>query len=175
VIVVHVRGFDTVNAQYAGMGKRLLLAVVRGVTDAAIEFWSTAKQHAPVFRGLLRESLLFNVSVSERGVIGKVGSGLVYASVLESGHGPAGSTQWFPNLDEIRVWARRKLGTDRWTGKGGKTGDLAYLVARAMSRTPRTARVQPYMAPAFANGKARLTLHISDRLAAFVRAEGGTA
>jgi hypothetical protein len=64
--------------------------------------------------------------------VGEVGSGLVYAPIIEEGR----TQGWFPPPEALREWARSKLGNER----------LAFVVARAISR--RGFKAQPYLGPA---------------------------
>ncbi|MHB1855391.1 MAG: HK97 gp10 family phage protein [Acidimicrobiales bacterium] len=112
--------------------QRLRGAVVQAFQDVAIQIQSLAKMNAPVFRGLLRVSIVQHVADEGSRIVGEVGSGLVYAPVIEEGRDQG----WFPPPDALREWARKKLGDER----------LAFMVARAISR--RGFKAQPYLGPA---------------------------
>lgn len=168
MIRVTIRGAKETEDLFRRLPGRLTLALVKGITDLAIAFWSKAKVNAPVFRGLLRESLLYNVQVEKGRIVGRVGSALAYAPVVEFGRGQG----WFPNVTELRTWARRKLGTDRvWVE--GKQWNLAYIIGRAIAT--RGFDAQPYMTPAFAEVAPRARAILETRISEMIRAEGGGA
>jgi hypothetical protein len=139
--------------------QRLKAAIVTAMRESAILIQSLAKLNSPVFRGLLRVSIAQNVAEDGARIVGEVGSGLPYASVIEEGR----SSGWFPPPSELKAWARRKLGDER----------LAFVVARAIKR--RGFRAQPYLRPALLAATPRVQLIFQNRVAEALRAEGGTA
>lgn len=149
-----------VTKTLARLPERLRGAVVRAMRESAVLIQSYAKLYAPVFRGLLRVSIAQNVAEEGNRIVGEVGSGLVYASVVEEGR----SSGWFPPPNgDLRTWARRKLGDAR----------LAFVVARAIKR--RGYRAQPYLRPALLAATPRVQLIFQNRIVEALRAEGGTA
>lgn len=138
--------------------QRLGLALVRAMRDSAILIQSLAKANAPVFRGLLRASILHSVEVEGNKIVGRIGSALAYAPVVEFGR----PTGWFPNVGELRTWARRKLGDAR----------LAFVVGRAIQR--RGFKAKPYLLPALESSGPRVQMIFDARIQEAIRAEGGS-
>ena len=124
--------------------QRLRNAIVRAMRESAGLVQSYAKLYAPVFRGLLRVSIAQNVTEEGNRITGEVGSGLVYASVLEEGRNP---------------W--RKLGDER----------LAFVVARAIKR--RGFRAQPYLKPALLGATPRIQTIFQSRILEALQQAGG--
>lgn len=139
--------------------ERLRIALLRAMRESAILIQSLAKVNAPVFRGLLRVSILQGITEERGKLVGHVGSALAYAPVLESGR----TTGWFPPVSELKTWARRKLGDEK----------LAFVVGRAIKR--RGFKAQPYLLPALEAGKARVQSIFENRLREAIQAEGGKA
>jgi hypothetical protein len=125
--------------------------------DSAILIQSLAKSKAPVFRGFLRLSIVQSLKEEGTRIVGEVGSGLPYASVVEFGK----SAGWFPNLTDLKAWARRKLGDER----------LAFVVGRAIQK--RGFRAQPYLAPALEEAQPRVQLLFAARITQAIGEMGG--
>jgi hypothetical protein len=144
--------------------QRLRAALLQAMKEAAILIQSLAKLNAPVFRGMLRVSIAQNVAEDGSRIVGEVGSGLPYASVLEDGRNPWPGRQppSGPGSD-LRTWARRKLGDER----------LAYVVARAIKR--RGFNAQPYLRPALLGATPRVQAIFQARILEALQQEGGTA
>ena len=139
--------------------QRLRGALVQAMREAAVLIQSLAKLNAPVFRGMLRVSIAQNVAEDGARIVGEVGSGLPYASVIEEGR----SSGWFPPPSALKAWARRKLGDER----------LAFVVARAIKR--RGFHAQPYLRPALLAATPRVQAIFQTRILEALRQEGGTA
>ena len=139
--------------------QRLRAAVISAMRESAILIQSLAKLNAPVFRGLLRVSIAQNVAEDGARIVGEVGSGLPYASVIEEGR----SAGWFPPPSALKAWARRKLGDER----------LAFVVARAIKR--RGFHARPYLRPALLAATPRVQAIFQARILDALRQEGGTA
>jgi hypothetical protein len=159
MIRVSITGQDESKKFFEQVPKRLGLALLKAMQDSAILIQSLAKSKAPVFRGLLRVSIVQSLKEEGQRVVGEVGSALPYASVIEFGK----SAGWFPNLSDLKVWARRKLGHER----------LAFVVGRAIQR--RGFRAQPYLAPAFEEAQPRIQLLFAARITQVVGEMGGSA
>ncbi|HAM34558.1 MAG TPA: hypothetical protein DEB40_03395 [Elusimicrobia bacterium] len=142
---------------FKSLPDRLLLALLQAMREVAIDIQSRAKVNAPVFRGLLRVSILQSVSVDDRRIVGRVGSALTYAPVIEYGR----ASGWFPPVNELRIWARRKLGDER----------AGFLVARAIKR--RGFKAQPYLLPALEAARPRVQLIFDARIKQAIQALGG--
>ncbi len=142
--------------------QRLRAALVLAMREAAVLIQSLAKLNAPVFRGMLRVSIAQNVAENGAGIVGEVGSGLPYASVVEEGRNSwSGSQPPSGPGSDLRTWARRKLGDER----------LAYVVARAIKRRGYTA--QPYLRPALLGATPRVQLIFQSRILEALQREGG--
>lgn len=139
--------------------QRLRAAVVSAMRESAVLIQSLAKLNAPVFRGLLRVSIAQNVAEDGDRIVGEVGSGLPYASVIEEGR----SSGWFPPPSALKAWARRKLGDER----------LAFVVARAIKR--RGFHARPYLRPALLAATPRVQAIFQARILDVLRQEGGSA
>lgn len=149
-----------VSKVFARLPQRLRGAIVKAMRESAIHIQSLAKLYAPVFRGLLRVSIAQNVAEEGERIIGEVGSGLVYASVIEEGR----TAGWFPPPSgDLKAWARRKLGDER----------LAFVVARAIKR--RGFRAQPYLRPALLAATPRVQSIFQTRILEALQEEGGAA
>lgn len=157
MIRITFRGSNETVKRLGDLPQRLRVALLRSMRDSVVAIQSLAKEKAPVFRGLLRVSIVQNVAEREDRIVGEVGSGLPYASVVESGR----STGWFPPVKELRLWARRKLGDER----------KSFVIGRAIKR--RGFRAQPYLAPAAEAAAPRVFLMFSQRLNALL--QGGEA
>lgn len=167
MIRVTIRGADEAQKALERVGARVRVAIFKGLQDAAIALWSKAKVNAPVFRGLLRESILYHVQMEQGRIVGRVGSALIYAPVVEYGRDKG----WFPNVAELRAWARRKLGAER-VRVAGKQWNLAYIIGRAISI--RGFQAQPYLTPASEELAPRIRQMVEQRVSEAIQAEGGT-
>lgn len=140
--------------------QRLRSAMLKAMQESAILIQSYAKLYAPVFRGLLRVSISQNVADQGNRIVGEVGSGLVYASVVEEGRNPWPGAMPPPSGD-LRTWARRKLGDER----------LSFVIARAIKR--RGFYAQPYLKPALLAAMPRIQTIFQTRILEALQAEGG--
>jgi hypothetical protein len=146
------------------LSQRLRAALLQAMKEAAVLIQSLAKLNAPVFRGMLRVSIAQNVAEDGARIVGEVGSGLPYASVVEDGRNPwAGRQPPSGPGSDLRTWARRKLGDER----------LAFVVARAIKR--RGFRAQPYLRPALLGATPRVQAIFQTRILDALQQEGGTA
>jgi len=145
-----------------GLPQRLRSAILKAMRESAVMVQSYAKLYAPVFRGLLRVSIAQNVAEEGNRIIGEVGSGLIYASVVEEGRNPWPGAMPPPSGD-LRTWARRKLGDER----------LAFVIARAIKK--RGFRAQPYLKPALLAATPRIQTIFQTRILEALQAEGGKA
>ena len=157
MIRITIRGAEETAKLLERLPQRIGLALVRAMRDSAVLIQSLAKVNAPVFRGLLRASILQSVTIEGDRIVGHVGSALAYAPVVESGR----TTGWFPKLSELKTWARRKLGDARF----------AFVVGRAIQR--RGFKAQPYLAPAVETASPRIQLIFDARIKEAIQAEGG--
>lgn len=159
MIRVTVKGVSETLNLFQHLPERMVLALVQAMRDVAIDIQSRAKLNAPVFRGLLRASILQTVETENGRIIGRVGSALRYAPVIEYGR----TTGWFPPPSELKSWARKKLGDER----------LAFVVARSIKR--RGFKAQPYLTPALDAVKPRVQLIFANRVREAIRSMGGQA
>lgn len=159
MIRITLKGGDESIKQLQGLSQRLRMALLRAMRESAILVQSLAKINTPVFRGLLRVSILQAVTEEGSKLTSHVGSALTYAPVLEYGR----QTGWFPPVSELKVWARRKLGDER----------LAFVIGRAIKR--RGFKAQPYLGPALETGAPRIQAIFESRLREAIQAEGGKA
>lgn len=148
MIKISVKGGEETNALMRLIPNRMKLALFKGMRDTVIIVQSLAKQNAPVWRGLLRASIVQTITVEGNQIIGHVGSALPYAPVLEFGSKPG----TFPNIKEIRVWARRKFGVE----------SVAYVIGRAIKQ--RGFVPQPYLEPAVEVAGPRAQLVFNGRI-----------
>lgn len=159
MIRITIKGAEETRKLLERIPQRLGLALVRAMRDSAILIQSLAKVNVPVFRGLLRASILQSVEIEGNKIIGHVGSALVYAPVVEFGR----ASGWFPKVSELKIWARRKLGDAR----------LGFVVGRAIQR--RGFKAQPYLAPALETASSRIQIIFDARIKEVIQAEGGQA
>lgn len=157
MIRVSITGQDESKKFFEQVPKRLGLALIKAMQDSAILIQSLAKSKAPVFRGFLRVSIVQSLKEEGNRVVGEVGSALPYAPVIEFGK----SAGWFPNLTDLKVWVRRKLGDER----------LAFVVGRAIKR--RGFRAQPYLGPAMEEAQPRVQLLFAARITQAIGEMGG--
>lgn len=158
MIKVTVKGSEEILKIMELMPNRMKLALLKGMRDTAIAIQSVAKRNAPVWRGLLRASIVQNVAVEGDRIVGTVGSALPYAKVLEFGR----TQGWRPNLDALKVWARRRL----------KSEHEGYGVAEGIRK--RGFKAQPYLTPALDEVGPRSQLIFTGRvLEALAEAGGG--
>ena len=158
MIKITIKGKDETKKILETLPKRMGFALIKAMREAAIHIQSLAKEKAPVWRGMLRVSIVQTVKTEDNKLVAEVGSGLPYASAVEFGR----KIGWFPPLNDLKVWARRKLGDER----------LAYPVARAIKR--RGYREQPYLEPAIKEAAPRIQLIFNSRINALFN-EGGSA
>lgn len=144
----------------ANLPQRLRSVLLKAMQESAILVQSYAKLFAPVFRGMLRVSIAQNVHDEGNRIIGEVGSGLVYASVLEEGRNPWQGAMPPPSGD-LKTWARRKLGDER----------LSFVVARAIKQ--RGFYAQPYLKPALLGATPRIQSIFRTRILEALQTEGG--
>lgn len=116
-------------------------AVARGM----MAIRNTARDLAPRDTGALRNSIQFSVAVGVNGVFGRVYSDLPYAGPQERGTRP-----FFPPVEALMGWVRRKMLGAYMPGRGvvrrfdeRTVRGLAFVVARAISR--RGIRPQWYL------------------------------
>lgn len=159
MIRVTIKGKEETQKLLDRIPKRLGLALLKAMRESAVLIQSLAKAKAPVFRGLLRVSIVQNVREEGNRIVGEVGSALPYAQVVEFGRNQG----WFPPLENLRLWARRKLGDDR----------LAFPIARAIKR--RGFKAQPYLGPAAEEANPRISFIFTARILEAIAQEGGTA
>jgi hypothetical protein len=148
MIKITIRGSKEMLDKLKAIPNRMRLALFKATRDTAIAIQSEAKKNAPVFRGLLRNSIFQDVVVNGNVIVGSVGSALPYADVLEMGR----TVGWMPNKDQLRLWAQRKFGVP----------DAGYVVARAILR--RGFIAQPYLAPAVESVSPRAQLFFLSRI-----------
>ncbi|MCX5786054.1 MAG: HK97 gp10 family phage protein [Elusimicrobia bacterium] len=160
MIRIILRDKDGLIKTLPQLPQRLHNAIVRAMRESAVLLQSYAKLYAPVFRGLLRVSIAQNVTEEGNRIIGEVGSGLPYASVIEEGRNPWSGAMPPPSGD-LRTWARRKLGDER----------LAFVVARAIKR--RGFRAQPYLKPALLSATPRIQTIFQSRVLEALQQAGG--
>jgi hypothetical protein len=157
MIRVSFSGLDESKKFFEQVPKRLGLALIKAMQESAILIQSLAKSKAPVFRGFLRLSIVQSLKEEGNRIVGEVGSALPYAPIVEFGK----SAGWFPNLTDLKVWARRKLGNER----------LAFVVGRAIKK--RGFRAQPYLGPALEEAQPRFQLLFAARITQAVAEMGG--
>ncbi len=157
MIKITVNGADQVVELMKLIPNRMRLALLTAVRDSAIVIQSLAKKNAPIYRGLLRASIVQTVQTEGNKIIGQVGSALPYAKVVEFGR----TAGWMPNIDQLRLWARRKL----------KDEHAGYAVGKAISR--RGFRAQPYLEPAVEEAEPRVSLIFAARILEAVAHAGG--
>lgn len=157
MIRVSITGKDENKKFFDQLPNRLGLALLQAMQDAAILIQSLAKIKAPVFRGALRVSIVQAVRQEGAKLLGEVGSALPYAQVIEFGR----KAGWFPNVDNLKVWARRRLGDER----------LAFVVGRAIKK--RGFQAQPYLEPALEEAEPRVQLIFAARISQAIGEIGG--
>ena len=157
MIRITLKGADETAKLLKRFPERLRAALLRAMRESAILVQSLAKTNAPVFRGLLRVSILQTVAEEGEKLIGHVGSALTYAPVVEFGR----ESGWFPPVSELKIWARRKLGDER----------LAFVIGRAIKR--RGFKAQPYLTPALEAGRSRIQTIFENRLREAIQNQGG--
>lgn len=157
MIRVTIKGSEEILKIMELIPNRMKLAFLKGMRDTAIAIQSLAKKNAPVWRGLLRASIVQSVAVEDNRIIGTVGSALPYAKVLEFGR----EQGWRPNIDALKVWARRRLGNEH----------AGYGVAEAIRK--RGFRAQPYLTPALEEVGPRAQLIFTGRILEAIAEAGG--
>lgn len=157
MIRISLRGGEETVKLLQRFPQRLRAALLRAMRESSILIQSLAKVNAPVFRGLLRVSILQGVTEEGGRFVGHVGSALAYAPVVESGR----TSGWFPPVSELMTWARRKLGDER----------LAFVIGRAIKR--RGYKAQPYLTPAVEEAGSRVQTIFEARHREAIQAEGG--
>lgn len=130
---------------------RLKEALIKAMRESAVMVQSYAKLYAPVFRGMLRLSIAQNVVEEPNRIKAEIGSGLVYADVMEQGRRPWPYAMP-PACGDLKTWARRKLGDER----------LSYVIARAIKRRGFTAK--PYLKPAVEECLPRIKIIFNERI-----------
>jgi HK97 gp10 family phage protein len=157
VIRVTVKGSQELLKIMDLMPNRMRLALFKAMRDTAIIIQSLAKKNAPVWRGLLRASIVQTVTIEGNQIVGTVGSALPYAKVLEFGR----TQGWRPNIDQLRLWARRRLSNEH----------AGYGVAEGIRK--RGFRAQPYLTPALEEAGSRTQLIFTGRILEALAEVGG--
>jgi len=157
MIRITVNGAEQLVELMKLIPNRMRLVLLTAVRDSAIVIQSLAKKNAPVYRGMLRSSIVQTVQMEGNKIIGQVGSGLPYAKVVEFGR----TAGWMPNIEQLRLWARRKL----------KEEHAGYAVAKAINR--RGFKAQPYLEPAMDEAEPRVSLIFTARILEAVSQAGG--
>ncbi len=85
MIRITIRGSEETRKTLGQLSQRLRIALIGAMRESMIHIQSLAKANAPVFRGHLRVSLVQSVKEEGERIVGEVGSGQPYASVVESG------------------------------------------------------------------------------------------
>jgi len=157
MIRVSIRGSEEILSRLKAMPQRVTNALIKAMEDSTILIQSIAKVNAPVYRGFLRVSIAQDVRQEGNTIIGEVGSAAPYADVVEQGR----NVGWFPPVQELQTWARRKLGDEH----------LAFVIGRAIRK--RGFRAQPYLQPAIEAAGPRITLIFANRLAELLQQGNG--
>lgn len=143
-------------ATYKGGDRIVLDETRRGITRAVVLIEADAIRLVPVDTHTLQRSLTHEVTVSGRDVIGKAGTNVEYAPVVEFGRS-AGAAM--PPPSALVGWARRHPpGPDF---KGGEAS-WAFVLARAIAR--RGIRKRPYLKPALDKNRAAITREMDQTL-----------
>ncbi|MBI4396710.1 MAG: HK97 gp10 family phage protein [Elusimicrobia bacterium] len=162
MIVMRVKGGEQTVKLLNRLPERLRNAVLRALREAGIVVQALAREKAPVYRGLLRQSigLRFREESLNR-VVGEVGSDLPYAGVMESGS----SRTWTPPSTGLKQWARLKLGDERlgWA-----------IVKKFRDRGFPFEDAQSYLTPAIKEALPRMKLIFEERMKEVIQQEGGT-
>jgi len=164
MIRIVVREKGGVSKVLSGLPQRLRAALMQAMQDSALHIQSLAKVYSPVFRGLLRVSIAQSVAEEGDRIVGEVGSGVVYAQVIEEGRNP-----WpgpMPPPEQLRVWARR-----RGVAPFEPGWDMGFVLARAIKA--RGFRAQPYLRPALLAAAPRVQALFQARILEALRQEGG--
>lgn len=131
--------------------QRLRDALIKAMQDSAVLIQSYAKYYAPVFRGMLRVSIAQRIETEGDKIKAEIGSGVIYADVIEEGRNPWQGAMPPPSGD-LKEWARRKLGNER----------LSFVIARAIKK--RGFKPQPYLRKALDTSSTRLHLIFMNRI-----------
>jgi hypothetical protein len=144
--------------RYDNAGRMVVDEIRTGITRSAIQIEADAKRIVPTDTHTLQRSITHEVEASGRDVVGRVGSNLVYAPVVEYGRS-AGAA--IPPPSALTGGLRRH----------GIDEQYAFVVARSIAR--RGTRPRPYLKPALDKNRAAITREmaavlqrISNRLAA---------
>lgn len=144
-------------AQYEAAQQIMRDEVRIGITRSVIQIEADAKRLVPVDTHTLQRSITHEVQASGTDVIGRAGSNLVYAPVVEYGRS-AGAAM--PPPSALTGWMRRH----------GMDEKYAFVLARSIAR--RGTRPKPYLKPALDKNRAAITREmaavlqrISNRLA----------
>lgn len=147
-----LRGMDEQIEKLVKYEQIAALPLERAIFKSVVDMQGTARQEAPVFRGILRNSI--DTEVKDEGrlsIVGRVFSNLrseVYPAVMEAGRAPGS----FPPIEPLKRWAHLVLGDER----------LAYPVARAIAR--RGIKGRFFMKKAYDKNKTGILAHFKKAL-----------
>jgi len=168
MIRVTILGKDGTEKLFSELPKRLALALFRSMQDSAILIQSLAKVKAPVARGALRISIAQSVGLEDGHLVGRVGSGLPYAGVIERNRRPG----TFPNVGELKLWVKRRLRIS----KESQVSRIAFLIGRAIKRRGfKDPGKLKYLTPAFEEAEPRVRLIFAGRITQAIGDLGGSS
>lgn len=109
-------------------GQRNLIVnrnVVAAMHRATLITERNVKENTPISHGTLVRSIASDVSTSGVSVVGKVGTPLEYAEVVEKGRKPGK----FPNIENLELWVQRTFQVS-----GTELRRLTFRIARSIKK-----------------------------------------
>lgn len=127
------------GAKYQAVAPLVAQESDRAMLRVVLSIERTGKQLVPVDTGNLRRSLTHEVTRAAGGVVGRVGSNVPYAKIIEDGRTPGS----MPPQGVVLGWMSRH----------GIPADREYLIRRAINRRKQP---RPYLKPAIERNRAAI-------------------
>lgn len=139
-IEVDVSDVLRMGARYQTVGPIVATELRTAMTRSVLQVERDAKAVAPVYTGTLRRSITHEVTAAAGGVVGKVGTNVPYAKIVEEGRTPGA----MPPAGPILAWMSSK----------GIPAEFLFVVRRAINsrKVPR-----PYLKPALEKNRAAIS------------------
>ncbi len=123
-IEIDLGGFQQLAGQFKAAPEIALQELQKAMAEADMLLKRLVQDALPTATGTLRASVFGVERATETGVIGLVGSPLIYAPPVELGTRPH-----FPPIEPLVDWVKLKLGVPEKDARG-----VAFLVARKIAR-----------------------------------------
>lgn len=150
-VEVDVREVQRVQRAFSHLGDVLTPAIAAKLTEGVIRIHRRARQGAPVDRGRLRSSIVWDVRpVPGGGIMGRVGTNVKYALYVEEGTRPHFVP--FSVAPDLVTWINRHGMKAEPVGEGRydiMIRGTNTIIARAAKGFRVSGKAQPFLKPAY--------------------------